>query len=145
MQTDRVVIAPASATEASLVRKIFEWYATQPVTGAAIARRLNEFGLRNRHGRPWQAQNIRRILRSEAYIGTNVYSRSSSKLDGRWEQVPAHDWIRVEDAFEPVVDRHVFAAVQKRMDSARRKPTREEILEGLTRSSGGPATSIKPR
>ncbi|WP_310401848.1 recombinase family protein [Paraburkholderia graminis] len=131
VQTDRVVIGPASASEASLVRKIFEWYATQSVTGAAIARRLNEFGLRNRHGRPWQAQNIRRILRSEAYIGTNVYSRTSSKLDGKWGQVPRHDWIRVEDAFEPVVDRRVFTAVQKRMDSARRKLTREEILDGL--------------
>ncbi|MFM0492356.1 recombinase family protein, partial [Paraburkholderia graminis] len=109
----------------------FEWYATQSVTGAAIARRLNDFGLRNRHGRPWQAQNIRRILRSEAYIGTNVYSRTSSKLDGKWEQVPPHDWIRVEDAFEPVVERRVFTAVQKRMDSARRKPTREEMLDGL--------------
>ncbi|MFM0696896.1 recombinase family protein [Paraburkholderia graminis] len=107
MQTDRVVIAPAAASEASLVRKMFEWYATQSVTGAGIARRLNEFGPRNRHGRPWQAQNVRRILRSEAYIGTNVYSRTSSKLDGKWEQVPRHDWIRAEDAFEPVVERRV--------------------------------------
>ncbi len=47
VQTDRVIIAPAPGGEAALVRKIYEWYATQPVTAAAIARRLNDFGICN--------------------------------------------------------------------------------------------------
>jgi DNA invertase Pin-like site-specific DNA recombinase len=131
VQSDRVVIAPASTTEASLVRKMYEWYATQTVTGVGIAKRLNDFGLRNRSGRPWDAQNILRILRNEAYVGTNVYSRTSSKLDGAWQQVPRQEWIRLENAFEPVVDRRVFAAVQKKMEANRRQSTRAEILDGL--------------
>jgi DNA invertase Pin-like site-specific DNA recombinase len=131
VQTDRIVIAPASGGEPALVRKIFEWYATQPVSGTAIAKRLNDFGICNGLGRPWQGQNIMNILRNEAYIGTNVYSRTSSKLAGPWERVPEQDWIRVRGAFEPVVDKRVFKAVQQRMLQERRRPTREELADGL--------------
>jgi DNA invertase Pin-like site-specific DNA recombinase len=67
VQSDRVVIASASTTEASLVRKMYEWYATQKVTGVGIAKRLNDFGLRNRSGRPWDAQNILRIRSVPSY------------------------------------------------------------------------------
>ncbi|CAE6820708.1 MULTISPECIES: recombinase family protein [Paraburkholderia] len=131
VQTDRVIIAPATGGEAGVVRKIYEWYATQPITAAAIARRLNDFGICNGAGRPWQAQNILNILRNEAYIGTNVYSRTTSKLANTWERVPEQDWIRVPGAFEPVVDKRIFTAVQQKMERARRKPTRDEIIDGL--------------
>ncbi|WP_408440162.1 recombinase family protein [Paraburkholderia caffeinilytica] len=131
VQTDRVIIAPAPGAEAAVVRKIFEWYATQPVTAAAIARRLNDFGIHNGFGRVWQAQNILNILRNEMYIGTNVYSRTTSKLAGPWARVPEKDWIRVPGAFEPVVDKHIFTAVQQKMERARRRPTRDEITAGL--------------
>ncbi|MDR6412326.1 UNVERIFIED_ORG: DNA invertase Pin-like site-specific DNA recombinase [Burkholderia sp. 1595] len=131
VQTDRVIIAPAPGGEAALVRKIYEWYATQAVTAAAIARRLNDFGISNGFGRPWQARNILNILRNEAYIGTNVYSRTSSKLTSPWARVPEQDWIRVPGAFEPVVDKRIFTAVQQKIARARQRPTRDEIIDGL--------------
>ncbi|MFL9917991.1 recombinase family protein [Paraburkholderia fungorum] len=131
VQTDRVIIAPAPTGEAATVRKIFEWYATQSVTGAGIAKRLNDFGICNGSGRPWQGQNILQILRNEAYIGTNVYSRTTSKLAGPWERVPEQHWIRVPGAFEPVVAKRTFAIVQEKLARARRRPTRAEIAEGL--------------
>jgi hypothetical protein len=46
---------------------MYEWYATQKVTGVGIAKRLNDFGLRNRSGRPWDAQNILRIRSVPSY------------------------------------------------------------------------------
>lgn len=131
VQTDRVIIVPAPDGEAALVRKIYEWYATQSISAAAIARRLHDFGICNGAGRPWQAQNILNILRNEAYIGTNVYSRTTSKLTSPWERVPEQEWIRVPGAFEPVVDKRIFAAVQQKMERARRRPTRDEITDGL--------------
>ncbi|WP_276330779.1 recombinase family protein [Paraburkholderia bryophila] len=131
VQTDRVIVAPAANGEAALIRKMFEWYATQPISPTGIARRLNDFGICNGSGRVWQARNIATILRNEAYIGTNIYSRTSSKLSGRWERVPEQDWIRIPNAFTPVVDRRVFAAVQAKLARARQRPTREEIVEGL--------------
>jgi DNA invertase Pin-like site-specific DNA recombinase len=131
VQTDRVIIAPAPGGEAALVRKIYEWYATETITGTAIARRLNDFGICNGSGRPWQGQNIMNMLRNEAYIGTNVYSRTTSKLANPWERVPEQDWIRVPGAFERVVDKRTFAAVQQKMERARQRPTRDEIADGL--------------
>lgn len=130
-QTDRVIIAPATGNEAGVVRKIYEWYATQPVTATGIARRLNDFGICNGFGRAWQGQNIMNILRNEIYIGTSIYSRTTSKLAGPWERVPEQDWIRVPNAFKPVVDKRIFAAVQQKLERARRRPTRAEITDGL--------------
>ena len=131
VQTDRVIVVPDTTGEAAMVRRMFEWYATQAVTAAGIARRLNEFGIVNGEGRPWQGQNVLQILRNEKYIGTNVYSRTTSKLDGPWQQLPPDEWIRVTGAFAPVVDRQLFATVQAKLAESRRRPTRDEIMEGM--------------
>lgn len=136
VQTDRIIIAPGPSGDVALVRKMYEWYATQSISAAAIARRLNTFGIVNGVGRPWQAANILKILRNEKYIGTNIYSRTSSKLDADWEQLPQEEWIRVPDAFEPVVDKRLFAAVQAKMARVRRRPTRSEIIDGLRKVVG---------
>ncbi|HEX7935837.1 MAG TPA: recombinase family protein [Paraburkholderia sp.] len=97
----------------------------------SIARRMNDFGLRNRSGGTWLPRNVLQILRNERYIGTNIYSRTSSKPDAAWEQLPEAEWIRVPNAFEAIVSKHVFAAVQRKLDSARKRPTRDEIVKGL--------------
>ncbi|MFM0367844.1 recombinase family protein [Paraburkholderia aspalathi] len=131
LQTDRVILAPGPPHEAALVRKMFEWYAIRGTTAADLARRLNDFGICNGAGRPWLPQNILQILRNEKYIGTNVYSRTSSKLDAAWEQLPETEWIRVAGAFEPVVGGQLFEAVQRKLVRIRQIPDREEIVAGL--------------
>ena len=131
VQTDRVIVVPDTSGEAAIVRKMFEWYATQRVTATGIARRLNDFGIVNGGGRPWQGQHVMQILRNEKYIGTNVYSRTTSKLASPWRQVPYDEWIRVPGAFAAVVDRRLFVAVQARLAHSRRGPTREEIIDGM--------------
>ncbi|MFM0742169.1 recombinase family protein [Paraburkholderia xenovorans] len=131
LQTDRVVLAPGPQHELALVRKMFEWYATRKTTATDIARRLNDFGICNGAGGPWLPRNILQILRNEKYIGTNVYSRTSSKLDAPWEQLPEGEWIRVAAAFKPVVSVKLFEAVQRKLSRIRQKPGRDEILSDL--------------
>lgn len=131
LQTDRVILAPGPPHEVAIVRKIFEWYAARGTTATDIARRLNDLGICNGAGRPWMPRNILRILRNEKYIGTNVYSRTSSKLDAPWAQLPTAEWIRVASAFEPVVDNQLFAAVQRKLTRIRQIPSRDEIVSGL--------------
>ncbi|OAJ60536.1 hypothetical protein A6V36_01695 [Paraburkholderia ginsengiterrae] len=131
LQTDRVSLAPGPLHEIGVVRKIFEWYAWQKLDSNAIANRLNGFGICNRAGRPWRARHILQMLHNEKYIGTNVYSRTSSKLAARWEQLPEEEWVRVPHAFEAIVDAKTFAAVRRRLDSFHRVPDRAEILAGL--------------
>jgi DNA invertase Pin-like site-specific DNA recombinase len=131
LQTDRVILAPGPPHEVALVRKMFEWYASRGTTAADVARRLNDFGICNGAGRPWMPRNILQILRNEKYIGTNVYSRTTSKLDAPWEQVPEAEWVRVSGAFEPVVGTMAFGAVQRKLARIRLPPKRDEILSGL--------------
>ncbi|MCX4150770.1 MULTISPECIES: recombinase family protein [Paraburkholderia] len=131
LQTDRVVLAPGPPHEVALVRKMFEWYATRRTTATDIARRLNDFGICNGACRLWLPRNILQILRNEKYIGTNVYSRTSSKLDAPWEQLPEAEWIRVAGAFEPVIGAQLFGAVQHKLARIRQTPSRDEILSGL--------------
>ncbi|WP_260854380.1 recombinase family protein [Paraburkholderia sp. BCC1884] len=131
VQTDRVIVVPDTSGEAAMVRKMFEWYATQPVTAAGIARRLNDFGIVNGVGRAWKGRNVMQILHNEKYIGTNVYSRTTSKLDSPWQQLPEDEWIKVPDAFPPVVDKTIFAAVRSKLAGVRRRPTRDEIIDGM--------------
>jgi DNA invertase Pin-like site-specific DNA recombinase len=133
LQTDRVVLAPGPPHEVAIVRKMFEWYAMRKITVTDIARRLNDFGICNGAGRPWLPRNISQILRNEKYIGTNVYSRTSSKLDTPWEQLPESEWMRVAGAFDPVVGRRLFDAVQRKLAHARQAPSRDEIVSGLRR------------
>lgn len=131
VQTDRIVLTPGPAHEAALVQKIFEWYTQKDVSGASIARRLNDFGIVNRAGRPWCGQVILDILRNETYIGTNVYSRTSSKLDSGWKRLPSSDWIRIPGAYLPLIDKGVFEKAQKKIRNWHARPTREDIIAGL--------------
>ncbi len=94
---------------------------------------------------PWQAQNILNILRNEAYIGTNVYSRTTSKLANPWERVPKQDWIRVPGAFEPVVDKRIFTAVQQKMERAGVGPRGMRLPTVCTKSSNELASSARQR
>jgi DNA invertase Pin-like site-specific DNA recombinase len=133
LQNDRTRKTPGPVHEVALVHRMFEWYAGGRVTFATIARRLNDFGLYNGLGHPWQASNIRQILTNEKYTGTNLYGRTSLKLHAGWQAMPESEWIRVPGAFEPVVDRHLFNAVQLRRVQSRRQPTKDEVKAGLER------------
>jgi DNA invertase Pin-like site-specific DNA recombinase len=131
IRTDRVTLMPAAAGQVAIVGKIFEWYAFGKADCGQIARRLNDFGLVNGDDRPWLPRYIAQILHNPAYMGVGVYSRTSSKLAGGWHRVPEEQWITVPQAFPAIVDQKTFAAVQKRFADYRRRPNRDELLDGL--------------
>jgi DNA invertase Pin-like site-specific DNA recombinase len=131
VRTDRVTLAPGPSCHVGIVRKIFEWYAWGHADCCLIAGRLNDFGLLNSDGRPWLQRYIAQILHNPAYVGTGIYSRTSSKLAGAWVRVPEEQWVTVPNAFPAIVDRKTFDAVQKRFSLFRRRPGREELLDGL--------------
>ena len=76
--------------EAEIVREIFETYAgpwhapeSKPLGGPgfrAIARSINDRGLRTRTGRPWSALAIAGILKNRVYLGT--YTRYGTITSG---------------------------------------------------------------
>ncbi|MEX2598161.1 MAG: recombinase family protein [Dehalococcoidia bacterium] len=101
-------------TEAEVVRSIFRMYLEQEGGVRAIARDLNDRGLRTRRGQRWSMVTVRDILRNSAYIGT--YRRFGLRIPG---------------SYEAVVSDSDFRQVQERMQSrspVRRHPKGEPFL-----------------
>ncbi|WP_341313577.1 recombinase family protein [Paraburkholderia sp. IMGN_8] len=132
IQTDRVIVTPGDEHEVALVRRIYDWYVCQGVGCRRIADRLNAFGICNAHGRPWNPQQITDILSSEKYVGTNVYARTSKKLNANWQRNPPSDWARSEGAFPPLVDRTMFDAAERIRTNRTQNLSDDEILKRLS-------------
>ncbi len=100
--------------EAHVVRYIFRTYLEHDGGVRAIARDLNDRGLRTRRGQRWSMVTVRDILRNSAYIGT--YRRFGLRIPG---------------SYEPIISDPDFRQVQERMQSrspVRRHPRGEPFL-----------------
>lgn len=117
--------------EATVVRKIFEWYAGPwsapdgpPLGGIGlrlVAQRLNEQSLLTRQGHPWTQVAVAGILRNRVYLGT--YSRYG---------------VRIVGSHPPLIDRELFnraeAVTQMRRPSRKHRRAEPFLLSGLLRS-----------
>ena len=112
LREDHVVLAPGPPKEIQIVRDIFRMFVTERMKHKQIARALNERGLYNRRGKPWSGCTIGNILRNEKYVGTFVYNQSSWKMQTKRIYNPSDKWIRVESAFEPIIDKALFDEAQ---------------------------------
>lgn len=95
--------------EAERIREIYSMCVDEKRSLHAIARSLNERGLRNKHGRPFNFKYIYKILRDESYAGTYYEMRSSWKKIGQnkyeirnnekkdWIPIPIPPIISLED------------------------------------------------
>lgn len=78
--------------EAKVVRRIFELF-LELKNRAAVARKLNEEGIRTRRGAKWHRNTVTYILQNPVYTGANVYGRFENgdtrlKHEDEWEVVP---------------------------------------------------------
>lgn len=121
-----------NATETAIVRDIFKLY-LDGYGSNAIAQQLNLRGIptatKTRKGKntQWQGSTITNILHNEVYIGKLIAHRwqvatnfevsrrvdSTVKLQSMRD---ADDWVVVEDAHEPIIDRETFSRVQELMN-----------------------------
>ncbi len=106
--------------EAEIVGEIFQTYAgpwrapdSKPLGGPgfrAIARSINERGLRTRTGRPWSALAIAGILKNRTYLGT--YTRYG---------------VRIAGSHEPLVEREIYYRAES--VTRMRRPVRKRATE----------------
>lgn len=80
----------------------------------------------------WSAQAVLRILKNEVYIGTLAQGKRmkvSYKVKKEIRR-PREEWVRIENAHEPVVDRRTFDCVQELLerDTIRRPGERKPYL-----------------
>jgi hypothetical protein len=94
-----------------------------------IARSLNAEGISAPKGKKWGKTTLHKILVNEAYTGTLVWGRHGQKLPS----------VRVENAWEAIVDRETFARVRSLLKERApaylhpRRATSRYLLRGLAR------------
>lgn len=147
-ETGRLEVVPE---EAAVVRWIFETY-TQGEEGLrAITGRLHSEGLL-RFGPAgakfkWSSVGLRNILTNPVYIGQFVWNRRDGTKKGRKRD--SENWVVVDDAHEPIVDRETFALASRLLKSRRgvRSPGEDYVLRGMVRCAdcGGGMSFYKMR
>ena len=121
--------------EAEIVRKIYRLCqgneaGLPPLGMKAIARHLNEIGIRRR-GRPFYTSAVTDILTSETYIGTAYYNR----IDSRTRKIrPRSEWIAVK--VPAIVEGETFDAVQRILHARRPDKTAPRVVNGPTLLTG---------
>lgn len=133
IQTDRVVLMPGPNDEVETVRWVYRTFVEEGRHERDIADTLNARGSLSDLGRPWTRATIHQMLINEKYTGDNVWNRVSSKLHGKRVRNGPDMWIRRENAFEPLVDRLVFAAAQTIIRERSHRLTDDAMLEALRR------------
>jgi DNA invertase Pin-like site-specific DNA recombinase len=136
---------------------VFSRYATETVTFFALARWLNDLGMRNSVGQRFQARDIIRMLDDESYLGYPTFAKRRS---GRFRRVqdgedkPIDPALRLKNTanepehiiksatrfFDPIIDRPTWDAVQKKRErrtATTRAPKNPSMyLAGLVRCAG---------
>jgi DNA invertase Pin-like site-specific DNA recombinase len=129
--TDRIILVPGPADEVATVRRIFALYVRGRLGPRRIARRLAEEGAPVGVFPHWYGSAVDKILTNEKYVGVNVFGKQTCRLRGRRVANPTQTWVRIENAFEPIVDRTLFDAAQGIRIRRCTRPSDEEALNGL--------------
>ncbi|PBB65963.1 recombinase family protein [Mesorhizobium sp. WSM4312] len=131
VHTDRVILVPGPPDEIATVQWIFSHFVKTHRTELEIARLLNRRGVMSDLGRPWKRESVRRLLTNETYIGNSVWNRRSCKLRGKGVDNPPDQWVRMEGAFEPIVDRKLFKRAQLIQKTLYLRMNNDEMLAAL--------------
>lgn len=129
--TDRVILVPGPPDEIAVVRRIYDDYLKRGLGYQSIAVALNREGVKSESGRPWTRAVVKRVLTCEKYIGDNVWSRSSFKLQLARRRNARDTWARAEGAFEGLVSRALFEKVQKERSARAATAGNDQIIARL--------------
>jgi len=130
--TERVVLVPGVPHEVAVVQRIFREFTDEHRSLRGIARRLNSDGVPYLSGAKWKATTVTRVLRHAAYMGTQIWGRTSTILSKPRIQIPPHQWTICHSAFEPIISKAVFERAQLVFDSFPHNLTNEQLLDRFT-------------
>jgi DNA invertase Pin-like site-specific DNA recombinase len=134
IQTDRILLIPGPPEEIKTVRWIFFAFVKRKLTVMEIVKSLNDRGVDWGHGRRWKYDTVRRTLRREIYIGTDVWNRTSTILGQKQRfSNPPDKWLRHECGFKPIIDPKLFTRAQARIRERRPPLTDEQKLAPIRR------------
>ena len=131
LQTDRVILVAGPEEERNAVRRMYELFTRDGMAESQIADWLNGQTLHSDLGRPWTRGMVKQVLTNEKYIGNNIYNRVSFKLKKKRVLNAPDMWIRLDGAFEPLVDPELFYMARGIFVERARRFTNDELLDML--------------
>jgi DNA invertase Pin-like site-specific DNA recombinase len=131
VQTDRVILIPGPPDELLTVRAIYRWFVEEGRSETEIATALNDTGVRTDRNTAWSRGTVHQILINDKYVGDNVWNRVSFKLKQERVRNPPASWIRLDNAFEPIVDRIMFNAARQIILARSYRLSDADMLEAL--------------
>jgi site-specific DNA recombinase len=116
-------------TEASWVRKVFEWLVNEGLSTSAITYRLRTFNVPTKFGKIWNRTSIQTMLKNPSYIGkTYVFST----MRGRKKFTkPRAEWVEIQGVTPAIISSELFEAAQKQLQVNRDKSPRNAKYEYL--------------
>lgn len=102
--------------EAAWVREVFETVSNEGASGYAMARMLNDRGLRTRQGAKFQSANIKRMIRHEGYTGYLITKAARSEFIQALQ----------------IVDEKLFARANEVIDCRSKKLAQEKNIAAKT-------------
>jgi DNA invertase Pin-like site-specific DNA recombinase len=143
--TDRVILVQGPDDEVATVRRIYSLYMEHGFSERGIVRLLNTDEVPNEWGRPWTYDMVHTILTNVKYYGVLAYNRRTCQLSKPRTCNTPDKWIVNPDAFDGIVSRELFEAVQaERARRKRRYETTELIalLQGCHKRHGSISAKI---
>jgi DNA invertase Pin-like site-specific DNA recombinase/DNA-binding winged helix-turn-helix (wHTH) protein len=151
LKSDHTVLIPGPKREADCVRTIFALAANKKNSPRSIAEELNRRKLPYRGTQRWDYIRVYRILKSEKYIGSNVWGRNQCPFRNRPQRVPRSAWIIKPGAFPAVISSEQFVRAQKQISRRRCNPGKpdnyylDRLARFLLRKGEMPAGMLKKR
>lgn len=116
-----------------------------------VASRLNNQGV-PAPSKIWSHSTVHQMLSNPVYAGDFAYNKRSHQLNKRSVSHDEDEWVIVRDAHEPIVDRHIWEAVQKLLKGNRTGGGRpvddafKDLMTGFLRCGecGGALTPRRP-
>lgn len=119
-------------TEASWVRKIYDWLVNEGLSTNAITYRLRTLNAPTKSGKIWNRRSVQAILINPAYTG-KTYVFTTAKGRKQFTR-PQEDWIEIPNTTPAIISQELFEAAQKQLKVNQDKSPRNCKHEYLLRS-----------
>lgn len=123
--------------EAPVVRKIFELM-SEGHGRHKVVKLLDQMGYKPPEGDLWEQSTISSMIKNEVYLGHIIWGKQKHlKRNGKRvrKNVPEDQWVRHDNAHEPIVSPELFEKANLALKGRWRAPTREGI--GLSNPLAG--------
>lgn len=105
--------------EARTILHMFEWYVYAGFGCLAIAKKLNQAGIRTKRGCEWTQNAVARILKNPIYIGVVINGREATKEIYSNQRIKREmdDWLVTRNELLRIVSDDLFDQAQKLMNN----------------------------